>query len=145
MAQRNRSELIGVLERSTLFGGLTRKQLNAVAKVCCQQHFAPGEEIVRENDYGHKMVALISGTARVASKGRTIAKVGAGEAVGEMSLIDGRPRSASVVAESAVEAIELYRTAFQKLLDEIPAMSTRLLLAQTARIRELDRHAAALG
>ena len=62
-----------------------------------------------------------------------------------MSIIDGRPRSASVIAETAVDAIELYGTAFRKLLDDIPAMTKRLLLAQTARVRELDRRAAALG
>jgi CRP-like cAMP-binding protein len=62
-----------------------------------------------------------------------------------MSLIDGHPCSASVVAESDVEAIELYRTAFKKLVDDIPAIPMKLLLAQTARVRALDRRAAALG
>lgn len=145
MAKRTRSDLIGVLERSALFAELTHKQLNAVAKVCFEQHFEPGDVIVRENDYGAKMVTLLSGTAHVVSKGRKIATVGTGDAVGEMSLIDGHPRSASVVADTAVDAIELYGTAFRKLLDDIPAMAKKLLLAQTARVRELDRRAAALS
>ena len=50
-----------------------------------------------------------------------------------------------MIAETDVEAIELYRTAFQKLLDDVPAMSKRLLLIQTARLRELDRRASSLG
>jgi CRP-like cAMP-binding protein len=62
-----------------------------------------------------------------------------------MSIIDGHTTSASVIAETEVEAIELYRTAFQKLLDDVPAMSKRLLLIQTARLRELDRRASSLG
>jgi len=68
-----------------------------------------------------------------------------GEAVGEMSLIDGHRTSASVVAETPVEAIELYRTAFQQLLDDAPALSKKLLLIQTARLRALDRRASALS
>jgi CRP/FNR family cyclic AMP-dependent transcriptional regulator len=145
MAQRTRAELIAALERSALFGELTRKQLNAVAKACFEQHFEPGDVIIKENDYGQRMVAVLAGTARVMSRGRRIATVKTGEAVGEMSLIDGHPTSASVVAETAVDAIELYRTAFQKLLDDVPAIARKLLLAQTARVRELDRRAAALG
>jgi CRP-like cAMP-binding protein len=145
MAQRNRSELIAALEQNALFGGLTRRQLTAVAKACSEQHFEAGAEIVREHDYGHKMVIVLSGSARVTSNGRTIATVAAGDTVGEMSLIDGHRRSASVVAETEVDAIELYRTAFRKLLDDIPAIPMKLLLAQTARIRALDRRAAALG
>ena len=145
MAQRTRAELIAALERSPLFGELTRKQLNAVAKACFEHHYGPGDMIVRENDYGQRMVTLLSGSARVVSNGRTIAQVRAGDAVGEMSIIDGHPTSASVVAETPVDAIELYRTAFGKLLDEIPSMSRKLLLAQTARVRELDRRAATLG
>ena len=145
MANRTRSELISVLEQSALFRGLTRRQLNAVAKACFEQHFEPGDVIVRENDYGQRMVTMLSGTARVVRNGRTIATVRAGDAIGEMSIIDGHTTSASVIAETEVEAIELYRTAFQKLLDEVPAMSKRLLLIQTARLRELDRRASSLG
>jgi CRP/FNR family cyclic AMP-dependent transcriptional regulator len=145
MAQRTRSELISALERSALFGELTRKQLNAVAKACFEQHFEPGDVIIKENDYGQRMVTVLSGTARVVHGGRRIATVRTGDAVGEMSLIDGHRTSASVVAETPVDALELYRTAFQELLDKAPAISKKLLLAQTARVRELDRRAAALG
>ncbi len=61
MANRTRSELISVLEQSALFRGLTRRQLNAVAKACFEQHFEPGDVIVRENDYGQRMVTMLSG------------------------------------------------------------------------------------
>lgn len=78
------------------------------------------------------MVAVLSGTARVVCNGRRIATVRTGDAVGEMSLIDGHRTSASVVADTAVDALELHRTAFQELLDDTPAISKKLLLAQTA-------------
>jgi CRP/FNR family transcriptional regulator, cyclic AMP receptor protein len=145
MAQRTRSELIATLQESALFGELSRRQLNAVAKACFQGHYEPGQVIIKDNDYGVKMVTLVSGTARVEAQGRKLATVKGGDAVGEMSLIDGHRTSASVVAETAVEAIELYRTAFQKLLDDAPAISKKLLVIQTARLRSLDRRASALS
>jgi CRP/FNR family cyclic AMP-dependent transcriptional regulator len=143
MTQRTRSQLIAMLQGSALFGDLNRKQLGSVAKACFEGHYEPGDVIIKENDYGVKMVTLLSGTARVESRGRKVATVRTGEAVGEMSLIDGHKTSASVVAETAVDAIELYRTAFQKLLDESPAMAKKLLVIQTARLRAVDRSASA--
>jgi len=77
--------------------------------------------------------------------GRTVGSVEAGEVVGEMSLIDGLPCSATVVAQTPIEAIILYRTAFLDLLATVPTLTRRLLLAQTARVRELDKRAAACG
>jgi CRP-like cAMP-binding protein len=145
MAARTKANMAEVLGQSVLLRGLTRKQLNAVAKAALERSFDAGDVIVRQVDHGQRMVVLLSGTATVATDGRRIAKVRAGDAVGEMSLIDGHPCSASVVADTPVEAIVLYRTAFRRLLAEVPAISQRLLLAQTARIRELDKRAAALG
>lgn len=145
MAQRTRSQLISTLQQSALFGELTRKQLNSVAKACFQGHYEPGEVIIKDRDYGTKMVTLLSGTASVESRGQRIGSVRTGEAVGEMSLIDGHRTSAAVIAETPVDAIELYRTAFQKLLDDAPAMSKKLLLIQTARLRALGGQAPALS
>jgi CRP-like cAMP-binding protein len=84
------------------------------------------------------MLIIIDGTARVVRKGKRLATVGPGDFVGEMSLIDGYPRSASVVAETAVEALTLSSTAFKKLVADVPAFAWRLLQTQTQRIRAFD-------
>ena len=101
--------------------------------------------ILKELDVGQHVVVITSGTAKVIRRGRTLATVRAGDAIGEMALIDGEPRSATVTADSVVEGIAIYRTAFLKLLDEHPTMCSKLLLAQTARLRELDKKAALHG
>ena len=62
-----------------------------------------------------------------------------------MAIIDGASRSASVTADSHVEGIAIYRTAFRNLLDEHPTMCSKLLLAQTTRLRELDNRVAIYG
>lgn len=139
-----RSALIQTLRGNALFCGLSQRQLDAVAKVGFERRFEPGDVLIRQNDQGMQMIALLSGTARVERDGRPVGTVGRGEVVGEMSLIDGRACSATVVAETPIEAIVLYRTAFRKLLEDVPSITTKLLVAQTARIRELDRRVAAI-
>lgn len=145
MDRHSQAELIGILEGVPLFANLTKRQLRAAAKVCHSVGYAPGEVIVKELDVGQHLLLITAGTAKVVRGGRTLAKVGPGDVIGEMAIIDGAPRSASVTADSSVEGIAIYRTAFRKLLDEHPTMCSKLLLAQTARLRELDKQVAIYG
>jgi CRP/FNR family transcriptional regulator/CRP/FNR family cyclic AMP-dependent transcriptional regulator len=71
--------------------------------------------------------------------------VGAGDFVGELSLIDGWPTSASVVAETPIDALLLSRTRFNALLKSTPQLYPRLLVAMAAQIRGFDRHDALIG
>ena len=145
MVGRARAELAEVLRGSRLFSGLNRTQLSTLAKACTARRYEPGDAIVRQLDQGQHMALIVQGKANVVRNGRTIATAGPGDAVGEMSLIDGLPCSASVIAETPIDAVVLYRTTFRKLLADSPALAGKLLLAQTARVRELDRRAATLG
>jgi CRP-like cAMP-binding protein len=142
---RRRSELVEIVGKVPLFADLTRRQLQEIAKACFEARYTAGDVMFKQLDKGQQMLVIVAGTARVERDGRKIAAVGPGDAVGEMSLIDGLPRSASVIADSDVEGIALYRTSFRKLLDETPTLCGRLLLTQTARIRELDSNAATIG
>ncbi len=141
MDRRSQVERVGILEGLPLFARLTTRQLKAVAKVSSDVRYEPGKVILKELDSGQNLVVIASGTAKVVHGGRVLATVGPGDVIGEMAIIDGEPRSATVTADSAVEGIMIYRTAFLRLLDEHPTMCWRLLLAQTARLRELDKQA----
>jgi CRP/FNR family transcriptional regulator, cyclic AMP receptor protein len=145
MKGRNRSEIIGILQQLPLFSAFTQRQLRALAGECSDAHYEPGEHIVKELDHGQHMVVIVSGKAKVVRGGKTLATVGPGDAIGEMSVIDREPRSASVVAEDDVAAIVIYGTAFRRLLQEHPEMVGKLLQAQTARLRALDTRASVYG
>ena len=145
MDRRSQVEVVGILEGLPLFASLTKRQLKAVAKVSSEVHYASGEVILRELDSGQNLVIISVGTAKVVHGGRVLATVGPGDVIGEMAIIDGEPRSATITADSVVEGIAIYRTAFLRLLDEHPTMCWRLLLAQTARLRELDKQAVILA
>jgi CRP/FNR family transcriptional regulator, cyclic AMP receptor protein len=152
MAEVSRSETIRMLDGVPLFAGLNKRQLAAVAKVVDHMTFEPGAELVKELEVGRRLIIIHEGTAEVRrqgsaadgtgterSAGRRIATVGPGDVVGELSLIDGKPTSASVVADTKVEALVLYKTRLTKLLASMPQLYPGLLVGLASRIRQLDR------
>jgi CRP-like cAMP-binding protein len=140
------SEFAKVIATVPLFEGLSKRQLASIAHVCFEAVYSPGDIIVREGDRtAEHMVVITEGTAEVTHKGKNLTTLGAGEVVGEMALLDGLPRSASVTAETDVRAIVLYRSAFQALLEEVPGMYARLLTTLSKRLRAQDERLASLG
>jgi CRP/FNR family transcriptional regulator, cyclic AMP receptor protein len=141
----SRSGVVELLARLPLFASLTKRQLRTVAATCSEARFAPGQHLVKEREEGQLLVVIAAGKAEVVRDGKTIATVGTGDAIGEMSLLDGEPRSASVIAANEVDALLLYGTAFRKLLADHPEIAMRLLRAQTARLRALNKRASLYG
>jgi len=155
------SETIRMLDGVPLFTGLTKRQLAAVAKLVDHVSFEPGAVLVKELDVGRRLIIIRTGTAEVrrqvffapegpvtraeAETSRRVATVGPGDVVGELSLIDGRPTSASVVADTDLETLVLYATRFKKLLASMPQLYPRLLVGMAARVRALDHRGDALG
>lgn len=156
----SRAETIGMLNLVPLFSGLTKRQLVAVAKVVDHISFAPGTVLVKELDVGRRLIVIRQGTAEVRRQGvvtrdrsngiasggsRRLATVGPGDVVGELSLIDGKPTSASVLAETQLEALVIYGTRFKKLLRSMPELYPRLLVGLATRVRDLDRRGDVIG
>lgn len=161
MAKVSRAETVRMLDGVPLFSGLTQRQLSAVAKVVDHESFEPGDVLVKELEVGVRLIVIREGTAGVTRRGavagkgadkslapgtsRRLATVGPGDVVGELSLIDGKPTSASVVADTPLEALVLYRTRFTKLLDSTPQLYQRLLVGLAERLREMDQRSDFIG
>lgn len=145
MSRRSKSDMAAVLHAVPLFAHLNKTELRALAKVASLETYAPDTVILRQLDDAQHLIAIVKGSAKVTRDGRRLATVGPGDVVGEMSMIDGLRRSAGVVAETEVEGVVLYRSAFMSLLEASPSMAIKLLLAQTARLREADKKLSALG
>lgn len=145
MARRPRSEIIEIVRGIPLFTNLTKTDVREIGKLCFEQSYEPDEVILKQRDDAQLMVAIITGKARVVRDGKNLAMVGPGDVVGEMSLIDGHRRSASVIAETQVDAVVIHRTTFMNLLDRNPTIAKKLLISQTGRLREADNQLAALG
>lgn len=102
-----------------------------------QTRFRAGATMARQGASGWEAFVLVSGQANVLIDDQLISTVGPGEAVGEMALLDRAPRSATVVAETDVEALVLTDQALERLIKETP-VARNLLRALARRLRELE-------
>jgi CRP-like cAMP-binding protein len=126
-----------LLRRSHLMQGMTDRTLEAIGDMTVEVRFAPGEAIVREGDLGDAFYVITAGNAVVEHDGQQLRQLGEGDFFGEISLIDGQPRTATITATDEVSALTLARTQFQRLLDEHPSVRLELLMALTERLRKV--------
>jgi CRP-like cAMP-binding protein len=130
------------LRRAPLFAGMTDRAIESIAALAMELDFADGEALVTEGQPGDAFLVIVGGRARVNQGGVTLAELGPGDFLGEISLVDGQPRTASVTAVGPVSTLIVRREGFQRLMDEHPAVRYGILSALTQRIR---RTAASLG
>lgn len=126
-----------LLRRSHLLQGMTDRTLEAIGDLTRQVTFATGEVIVREGDVGDAFYIVTSGSAVVEQNGARLRELGDGDFFGEISLIDGQPRTATITATGNVEALVLDRDDFQRLINDHPSVRLELLMALTERLRKL--------
>jgi CRP-like cAMP-binding protein len=126
-----------LLRRSHLLQGFTDRTLEAIGDPTTEVTFAPGETIVREGDAGDAFYVITAGTAVVQRNGTRLRELGEGDFFGEISLIDGEPRTATITATDGVSALTLGREQFQRLIDEHPSVRLELLMALTERLRKV--------
>ncbi len=98
----------------------------------------PGEVLVRQGDRGDGCYVVLEGTATVAVGGINIGTIGPGDCVGEMSLLDDAPRSATVTADGAMELLRVASADFVGLLERSPAVREQLTTALVRRLRTAD-------
>jgi CRP/FNR family transcriptional regulator, cyclic AMP receptor protein len=118
-----------------LFSGLSTRQLRKLLKGTVEDHYESGTLIVREGGRTETMFVVLEGSARVERDGETISRRGPGEFFGEISMIDGRPRAASVVADTPLRCLVLSQHALRELIRSDPQVAWSLLESLAARLR----------
>lgn len=134
-----RSEHIDRLSDLDLFSGCSKRDLQNIAKASEEVDMAAGSTIVDQGDQGTEAYIVLAGDAVVRRNGRKIATLGVGDAIGEMSLLDHGPRTATVVADSDMRLLVLTSKDFTKLVKDTPTLGLKLASSLASRIRELDR------
>ena len=124
-----------------LFSACSASQLRTIRRQIEEITVDAGTVLCEEGTVGKEFFFIVDGVASVRRNGRKIASLGRGQYFGELSLLDRRPRSATVVSESAMSLLVLDQRRFNGLLDAVPALSHKLLVAMAARIREADAKA----
>ena len=118
-----------------LFAGMTERSLEEISGLATEVEFPAGGVLVREGDPGDTFLVLLSGRAVVDQGGRQIREIADGDFLGEISLIDHGPRTATVTAIDPVRALSISCDGFGKLMDEYPPVRLEILSALTRRVR----------
>jgi CRP/FNR family transcriptional regulator, cyclic AMP receptor protein len=134
-----KKDTLAMLSTVQLFEGLSRRELNAIYSAAKEVEFDEGHEVVEEGATGVGFHLILHGEADVLVGGRKRATLGAGDYFGEMSLLDGGPRSATVRTKTPVKTLSLTSWAFLPLLDKSPSIARKLLMEMSARLRRLER------
>ncbi len=127
------------LERVPLLAECSRRQLKAVAKITEVVEVPAGKVLVRAGESGDEFSLIVDGHARVEIPSRQPVRLGPGDYFGEMSLLDGGPRSATVVAETPLRLLVISRRDFSALLADVPELTRSILVTLTRRLRQAEQ------
>jgi len=138
MARSHRSDAADRLRSVAFFEGFTDAELERVAELAEQIEAEANAELTDQGRPGQEAYVILEGTAGVEVNGVQIAEVHAGEIVGEMALIDHRPRIATVRALTPLKLLVFDAHRFRRLLDEMPKAQVRVMEKLVERLRERD-------
>ena len=127
-----------LLRKVDLFDGLTTKELDTVADECRHAKFRAGVEIVTQGERSARLYIIVEGTAQVDVHGLKVDEIGAGDYFGEIAVIDGEPRAATVTATSPVSALSLANFNVKALIRSMPDIGIKMLMRMCARVRDLE-------
>jgi transcriptional regulator with AAA-type ATPase domain len=136
-------EVLSVLQRSRLSAGLSEETLRALAAAMSGMRFASGDILIRQGEPGSRLLLLTSGRVEVkvrtpAGTVATLATLGAGDCVGEMSLLTGDPAAAEVVAVEETQTLALERTEFGSLMLAHPQVVREFVRIISRRLGTTD-------
>jgi pyruvate,water dikinase len=131
-----RQDPVASLQRVELFAGMDRRQSEQIARLLKERRFAKGETVIMEGSGGAAFFIIESGEASVSSKGVNLATLGRGQYFGEVALIDGGPRSATVTAATDLVCYALTFWEFRPLVERNGTIGWRLLQALAKQLRD---------
>jgi pyruvate,water dikinase len=129
---------VAALRRVQLFADMDRRQAEQIARLLKERHFAKGETVIVEGSGGAAFFLIDSGQATVSRKGLELATLGPGDYFGEVALIDGGPRSATVTAATDLFCYGLTFWEFRPLVEGNGAIGWKLLQALAKRLRSAE-------
>jgi CRP/FNR family transcriptional regulator/CRP/FNR family cyclic AMP-dependent transcriptional regulator len=128
-----------MLGQRPLFAGLSRKELESVAQLGVTLDVGAHQVLTKEGAIGQEAFLIVSGNAHCTVGDQVeVANLGPGDLFGEMSLLDGERRSATVIADTDMTVTVFERSEFVRLIEASPAVAMKLLAAMAARLRSAD-------
>lgn len=128
------AESVEWLSNVAFFEGFSDDELHRVLDLSEQVEAPAGTVLVDQGDTGTDCFVIVDGTASVYVRGEHVASSGPGSMVGEMALIDHRPRTATVAADTDMKLLRFRTKSFRTLLDEMPKASERVMTLLRSRL-----------
>jgi CRP/FNR family cyclic AMP-dependent transcriptional regulator len=135
--------VIGSLRSVPLFSACSNRELRAIAGVVKEVTHPQGTVIAREGDQGIGLFVIVDGQAEVTIGGKRMALLDRGDFFGEIALLDGGPRSATVTAHTDMKLLGLTEWVFRGLLQEHPTIAVKTLESMAGRLRSATQAATA--
>ncbi|HZA27482.1 MAG TPA: cyclic nucleotide-binding domain-containing protein [Actinomycetota bacterium] len=132
------NERVEMLRSVPLFNGLSRRQVAQILKLGREMEFSPGETIVEHGLQAMDFYLIMNGQAKLRVPGRRARTLGPGDYFGEISVLDGGRRTATITAENRVWALRLDRSRFIPLLDRHGSIARKILVEMCARLRAAE-------
>ena len=126
------------LKNVRLFSECSKDELREIDRLADTIELEAGTEFVTQGHYGHAAYLVIDGEAAVIRDGEKVGTIGPGGTIGELSVIEPGPRTATVVAETKMTVLAFNSPEFLTAVEDIPALSRSLLRSLAKRLRELD-------
>ena len=129
-------ERVKLLSGVWLFERCTKKELAAIARMATPVIVEQGRVLAKEGTPGQEFVVVVEGTASATSRGEEVGQIGPGSFFGELALLDGGPRTATVRALTPMLVLVLDRSEFNHLVDRaIPSVGRKMLVTIAERLR----------
>lgn len=131
--------LADALADAPLFSQCSKRELKLVAKLAKTKSVPAGTVLVTADEPGDAMFVLLSGSADVMRGSKRLARLGAGDVIGELALLSRGPRNATVTTTTPSDVARIDRKGVYRLLEDSPGFARKLLEAMANRIRDLDK------
>lgn len=133
---RSKRDLVDQLARADLFSKCTKGELKTVARHLETVRLEPGVALTEQGAPGDAFYLILDGTAEVRTDGEVVNTLAEGDYFGELALLDGEPRTATVTSTTDLEVAVLGVRMFRTLLREFPDLSAQMLAGLAGALRE---------
>lgn len=127
-----------ILSSIPMFSGLSKKELASIQRMMSKIPIDAGSEFIKQGTVGREAFIIVSGNASVWKDDKLVASVGPGSVIGEMALLSGTPRNATVKAESDLMVEVLGSREFSAFLDANIAVTRKVLKSTITRLMEAE-------
>jgi CRP/FNR family transcriptional regulator, cyclic AMP receptor protein len=138
LMQIRKSHQMELLRNVDLFAYCSAKELRQIGSLTTEHDVKAETVLMKSGDVGMEFFVIVEGLATASRKGVEIARLGPGSFFGELALLDGGPRTATVVAQSDMKLLVLSRREFSSLLMSVPSVARKIIAELGSRLRLTD-------